>query len=143
MTLYTETTCCPSAVIIARTVASPAREGSVVCRVGSMTASCVSAEGRGVVCILPGQRAQKVQVEVSRDGGETYDAGGPVLFEYVTGEVVSGMVPSEGPVGGGTRVQVVGEHFKAGRERDACLGGEGRMQWGGGSRARWCTARVR
>jgi hypothetical protein len=101
-----------------------AREGSVVCRVGSMTASCVSAEGRGVVCILPGQRAQKVQVEVSRDGGETYDAGGPVLFEYVTGGVVSGMVPSEGPVGGGTRVQVVGEHFKAGRET-GCLFGRG------------------
>ena len=79
----------------------------------------------------------------SRDGGETYDAGGPVLFEYVTGGVVSGMVPSEGPVGGGTRVQVVGEHFKAGRETGCLFGREGRMQWGGGSRARWCTARVR
>ena len=46
------------------------------------------------------------------------------MFEYVTGGVVSGMVPSEGPVGGGTRVQVVGEHFKAGRET-GCLFGRG------------------
>jgi hypothetical protein len=101
-----------------------AEEGSVMCRVGSMTAWCAGREeGRGVVCVLPGQRAQQVAVEVSRDGGETYGAVGRV-FEYVTDGVVVRMVPSEGPLGGGTRVRVVGEHLREGRET-GCVFGRG------------------
>ena len=101
-----------------------AEEGLVMCRVGSMTASCAGrTEGRGVVCVLPGQRAQQVEVEVSRDGGETYGAAGRV-FEYVTDGVVVRMVPSEGPVGGGTRVRVVGEHLREGGET-GCVFGRG------------------
>lgn len=61
--------------------------------------------------------------EARMQGGETYDASGQ-MFEYVTGSVVVGMVPSEGPVGGGTRVRVVGEHFKAGTET-GCVFGRG------------------
>ena len=101
-----------------------AEEGLVMCRVGSMTASCAGrTEGRGVVCVLPGQRAQQVEVEVSRDGGETYGAAGRV-FEYVTDGVVVRMVPSEGPVEGGTRVRVVGEHLREGGET-GCVFGRG------------------
>ena len=79
-----------------------AEKGSVMCRVGSMTARCAAGreEGRGVVCVLPGQRAQQVAVEVSRDGGETYGAVGRV-FEYVTDGAVVRVVPSEGPLGEG------------------------------------------
>ena len=66
------------------------------------------------------------------------------MFEYVTGGVVSGMVPSEGPVGGGTRVQVVGSTSRQ--------GGNGMPVWAGGAYAvgRWessslvhCTSPMR
>ena len=50
---------------------SPAASDVYKGRVGSMTAWCAGREeGRGVVCVLPGPRAQQVAVEVSRDGGE-------------------------------------------------------------------------
>ena len=115
-----------------------AGEGSVLkWRMGGMTGTCARREGRGaVVCEVAGQRAQRVDVEVSRDGGETYEAVG-AGFEYVTGGGVVKMVPSEGPVGGGTRVRVVGEHFRAGRET-GCMFGRG----GGYVTGRWESSSV-
>ena len=88
-----------------------------------MTAMCRRGEREEMVCVLPGQRAQRVEMEISRDGGGRYEASG-LVFEYVMGAEVAETVPSEGPVGGGTRVRVVGEHFLSGAET-GCMFGRG------------------
>jgi hypothetical protein len=112
-----------------KSIASTLSNSKIICKTPPMTRLSKMIEKdlqkheykvRFAIQVNPNDR----YTQPARDGGETYDAGGPVLFEYVTGGVVSGMVPSEGPVGGGTRVQVVGEHFKAGRET-GCLFGRG------------------
>ena len=100
-----------------------AADGQVMCRAGRAEASCTRKEGVGVVCELPGQGVQRLELEVSSDGGERYGRSGAV-FEYVRDGAVVKMVPSEGPVGGVTRVQVVGEHFRAEGET-GCLFGRG------------------
>lgn len=58
---------------------------------------------------------------VSTDGGATYGGSG-TEFEYVERATVEMVEPSEGPLGGGTRVRVVGRGFRAGADAGCRFG---------------------
>jgi len=64
------------------------------------------------VCVTPEGIAGTVNVAISGNGHDFYHSEG-CLFTYFYTPYISYLVPSFGPVSGGTRLSIVGGHFDA------------------------------
>ena len=96
-----------------------------------------------VVCSSPAQEAGRCTVEVSPDGGVEQTRAG-LEYEYRAGSVVRAILPSLGPVSGGTEVRVVGEGLRGSHAecRFGILeGGEARLS--SSSTVLWCRSPAR
>ena len=80
------------------------------CRFGSNTVSATYLSAERINCIAPQSiTAEMVTVEVSNNG-QDFTANG-VLFQYHLHPVITEIVPSSGPIGGGTLLEIHGENF--------------------------------
>jgi autotransporter-associated beta strand protein len=83
--------------------------GATSATFGGTAGTITGGDATHVYCTTPGKPAGAVDVQVTTPGGTVTVAGG---YTYLNAPTVSSIIPTEGPIAGGTPVTITGENFQ-------------------------------